>query len=344
MPGRVPAVHRRRQVRREVEGGVHEREVRERLREVPEQPPAPAGRTPRTAGRGRCRGRPAARRARAPRRGGRAARSSRTARTSTAGTRLRRAAARRRRVARACGSGARIRPGAALARPPRSFRGSARSVAGRKPTSGNSRRLASSSFEPYDCVKEPSSASNPRSQTSCMDLVRAPRASGRPGPRSPCSSTVRTARSNATHAITFEWTKWRRPPRISQMPSSGSRHALSEMVEQPRWIAHACGSTGSPCCARLVESVDHLAIDVELELLARRVADPHRLRALVARRARAARTRVRRRSPATPYMIWTSAGSPATARSSQRRHWPASSAWLPWSRASSVSVASRSQQ
>src|SRR5438067_4749177 len=38
VPGRVPTVHRRRQVRREVEGGVHEREVRERLGEVPEQP------------------------------------------------------------------------------------------------------------------------------------------------------------------------------------------------------------------------------------------------------------------------------------------------------------------
>ena len=38
MPGRVPAVHRRRQVRREVEGRVHEREVRERLGEVAEQP------------------------------------------------------------------------------------------------------------------------------------------------------------------------------------------------------------------------------------------------------------------------------------------------------------------
>ena len=34
---RVPPVHRRRQVRHDVEGGVHERKVRERLREVPEQ-------------------------------------------------------------------------------------------------------------------------------------------------------------------------------------------------------------------------------------------------------------------------------------------------------------------
>src|SRR5689334_5541835 len=36
VPGRVPAMHRRRQVRREVERRVHEGEVRERLGEVPE--------------------------------------------------------------------------------------------------------------------------------------------------------------------------------------------------------------------------------------------------------------------------------------------------------------------
>jgi hypothetical protein len=35
----VPQMHRRRQVRREVEGRVHEREVRERLREVAEHSP-----------------------------------------------------------------------------------------------------------------------------------------------------------------------------------------------------------------------------------------------------------------------------------------------------------------
>src|SRR5690242_17834224 len=40
------------------------------------------------------------------------------------------------------------------------------SVAGRNPTSGSSRRLASSSFDPYDCVNEPSSESTPRSPTS----------------------------------------------------------------------------------------------------------------------------------------------------------------------------------
>src|SRR5207247_10247980 len=37
----VPAMHRRRQVRQHVERGVHECEMRERLREVPEQPLRP---------------------------------------------------------------------------------------------------------------------------------------------------------------------------------------------------------------------------------------------------------------------------------------------------------------
>ena len=38
------------------------------------------------------------------------------------------------------------------------------------------------------------------------------------------------ARSNATHAITFECVKWRLGPRTSQMPSSGSRHSRSSCV------------------------------------------------------------------------------------------------------------------
>ncbi len=49
------------------------------------------------------------------------------------------------------------------------------------------------------------------------------------------------------------------------------------------------------------------------------------------------------RSPAIPYMIWMSAGSPAIARSSQSRH-SAASAWKPCSSsACRVSAASRSQ-
>ena len=40
-------------------------------------------------------------------------------------------------------------------------------------------------------------------------------------------SAIRIARSNATQAITFECTKWRRGPRTSQMPSSGRRQVDS---------------------------------------------------------------------------------------------------------------------
>ena len=120
--------------------------------------------------------------------------------------------------------------------------------AGRKPTSGSSNRLASSSGEPYDCVNEPRSASKPCSHTSAWISSRSARQRST-GPSSPWSSTERTARSNATQAITFEWTKWRRLPRISQMPSSGSRQTASSHSSSACWIAHAAGC-GSSLCVR----------------------------------------------------------------------------------------------
>src|ERR1700760_3552905 len=132
------------------------------------------------------------------------------------------------------------------------------SVAGRKPTSGSMSRLASSSFEPYDCVKEPSSASNPCSQTSRWISSRTTRQRST-GPSNPCSSTVRTARSNATHAIAFEWTKWRPPPRLLGMAEQAELDLPALRID--RQAVH----TG------LVEAVEHLAVDVELELAARRI-------------------------------------------------------------------------
>ena len=42
-----------------------------------------------------------------------------------------------------------------------------------------------------------------------------------------CSCASRTARSKATQAMTFEWVKWRRGPRTSQIPSSGSSQTSS---------------------------------------------------------------------------------------------------------------------
>ena len=60
-------------------------------------------------------------------------------------------------------------------------------------------------------------------------------------PLRPNCSTALTPRSNATHAITFEWTKWRRGPRTSQIPSSGSRQrrsrfASSTLLQGPRLV------------------------------------------------------------------------------------------------------------
>ena len=53
-----------------------------------------------------------------------------------------------------------------------------------------------------------------------------------------------TARSNATHASTFECVKWRRGPRTSQIPSSGSSHAPSRNSIRLRCSDHAWSSAG----------------------------------------------------------------------------------------------------
>ena len=52
----------------------------------------------------------------------------------------------------------------------------------------------------------------------------------------------------------------------------------------------------------------------------------------------------RRRSPERPYMIWICGGAPATARNSQSRQARASPWYPALKSASSVKVASRSQQ
>ena len=114
----------------------------------------------------------------------------------------------------------------------------ARVVGGRKPTSGIVSRLASSRFEPYDCVNEFSSTSNPFSSTSRWISARVSRHVSA-GPARPNRSTAWTPRSNATQAITFECVKWRRGPRTSQMPSSGSFHACSRYRKSWRCKAQA---------------------------------------------------------------------------------------------------------
>jgi hypothetical protein len=59
---------------------------------------------------------------------------------------------------------------------------------------------------------------------------------------------------------------------------------------------------------------EDLAVDVELELFGRGVADADRFRALVAGELLSSNS-VRRRSPLIPYMIWIFVGSPVPTRS-----------------------------
>ena len=98
-------------------------------------------------------------------------------------------------------------------------------------------------------------------------------------------STERIAVSKASHAMTFECVKCWRSPRISQSPSSGCCHAPSEVLEQRR--LHRPGIVGGVRRRRRdpheVQRAECLAVDVELELAAGRVADVDRSRSLVSR-------------------------------------------------------------
>ena len=158
------------------------------------------------------------------------------------------------------------------------------SVAGRKPDERDHQRagvecLRAVVLREACCDRRRSPARRPPGGSR-----RARRASGRPGPSSPNCSTAFTARSNATHAITFEWVKSRRSPRTSQMPSSGSFQAASRKSRMARWSDPRVRVFLRSCIWRVwcSESSD-LAVDVELELLEAGVADPHRRRVLVAR-------------------------------------------------------------
>lgn len=96
-------------------------------------------------------------------------------------------------------------------------------------------------------------------------------------------------------------------------------------VLQHRALDRPCGFVGLQAAdAREVQRVHHFAIDVDLQLVDRAVADAHRRRALVARQPRdfplgqAALA-------AMPYMIWICEGEPAITRPSHARHARASS-------------------
>ena len=95
------------------------------------------------------------------------------------------------------------------------------------------------------------------------------------GPSRPNSSWKRTARSKATQAITFECVKCRAGPRTSQMPASSCRQPVLEPLEELPDQRPGVVVRRHALRARLVERVQHLAVDVELELLGGGVADPH---------------------------------------------------------------------
>ena len=82
--------------------------------------------------------------------------------------------------------------------------------------------------------------------------------------------------------MTFECVKCRRGPRTSQIPSSGSRQPDSSQSKILLREAPGVVRGREALAARLVERVDDLAVDVELALVGRAVADADRLRALVA--------------------------------------------------------------
>ena len=233
--------------------GVDQRDVRERLREVADQARRPACRTPRRAARRRCAARAAARTAVARRPGGRSARRRRPARSCRPGMRPRPPAGRRRPSSGRSGSRKpstnRWRSTAAIV--PRT-RGSS---GGRKPTVGSSSRLASSSFEPYDCTKLPSSASKPRAQTSVVDRLAQRAPVDRAGPSSPNASTARMPRSKRHprhHLGVGEVPRLAAhlPDALSRAAARPSRGARAARAETPSPRRGGRGRRGAPDAAR----------------------------------------------------------------------------------------------
>ena len=156
------------------------------------------------------------------------------------------------------------------------------------------------------------------SRRECAAIARA-------APARPNSSAERTARSNATHAMTLEWVKCLRPPRTSQMPSSGWSQIFSRCVTNAHSSAQLAASSASPASPRrraARRSPRHRRPAASVRRRRCRCAPARRPHSLA---ATGTSYSVSRRSPATPYMICSSSGLPATARSSQSRHAVASS-------------------
>ena len=86
--------------------------------------------------------------------------------------------------------------------------------------------------------------------------------------------------------MTLEWVKCWRSLRTSQIPSSGTRQICSRWATKAASTAQLSASSAIPGLARDVERVEQLPVDVDPQLFDGGVADPHGLRAFVARKPR----------------------------------------------------------
>ena len=105
------------------------------------------------------------------------------------------------------------------------------SSGGQEADQGSISRLASSWLGAVVLGEASSRSFEPLVAHVGVDLV-ASCASGRPVRPGRTPRPICTARSKATQAMTFEWVKWRRGPRTSQMPVVGLCQHLLEVLER----------------------------------------------------------------------------------------------------------------
>ena len=236
--------------------------------------------------------RAAARRARAPRRGGPAAPGCRRARTSRRGTRPRRAAGRRRRDSVSVAQHEAVLHQLALDRGDGAAH--ARVVRRQEADQRHQQQARVEVARAVGLHEGVAAGSKPLAADVGVDGVARARASDRTGPRSPnCLGTLAPRGRTATHAITLECVKCRRrpahlPDALVGLASTPSPGAPSARAAAP---TRASGRRASPARRACVQRVQHLAVDVELELVAAALPMRTGRRARVARAARAARTR-----------------------------------------------------
>ena len=119
------------------------------------------------------------------------------------------------------------------------------SSGGMNPTSGSNRFAASRAVSSYAWVKAPSVVLYPRSRTWARICSRIKHHRGRSASRCSCWA-ARMPRSSATQHMTLEYKKWRGPPRISQIPLSGSCQCEHTYSTRVRINSHIGPSSSSP--------------------------------------------------------------------------------------------------